>query len=81
MQLLDDLRFSAMKLPSSALFAGLLMRVIWPACRSVTFNAQLVATILDWADNREKDARDEACRQAHLLCADDGLDRLTRFLQ
>jgi hypothetical protein len=37
---------------------------------------QIVGPVLDWTDNREKDALDEEHRQAHLLCADDGLDRL-----
>jgi hypothetical protein len=33
---------------------------------------------MDWTDNREKDALDEEHRQAHLLCAHDGLDRCQR---
>ena len=34
----------------------------------------LIGPILDWTDNREKDALDEEDRQAHQLCAHDGLD-------
>jgi hypothetical protein len=35
----------------------------------------IVGPTLDWTDNREKDALDEEHRQAHQLCAHDGLDR------
>jgi hypothetical protein len=35
--------------------------------------------MLDWTDNHEKDALDEADRPAHILCAHDGLDRRLRI--
>ena len=38
----------------------------------------IVGPVLDWTDNREKDALDEEHRQAHLLYPDDGRCRAAR---